>query len=403
MADDATLAPSVQRQTLILVTGRATAALLSALWLAVAARRLPVADFADLVLLLSLMAVASVIADLGISLRLSALVAATRRIDRHALTQAIRVRLAASAVAATLVLLAYRSASHNGAMIVPLFAGVSILATSVYSSITAACRGLGSVMPEAASEAVSRTAVVVVGAAALAQTGTVTIAAAVYAAVDVATAACLALWSRKRIDASPSAPAELAWRTVLPIGVASITAAVYGRLNIWLLAVIGTPESVAHFGAAHRLYEAALLPATAVSAITAPELQRRREPWRTFVHLMLIAAATVAPLAAVLFAVSPSALLILFGDGFDAGVLALRVLLVSAVPGVAVAVAAPLILNARSGWFLRALFVGLSVNATIGAALIRARGAEGAALSALASQLVLAVVLVRLVRRLRMA
>lgn len=352
-----------------LVAGRAVAAALSLAWMIVITRTLDEQSVGELSLGLTLAVALSVIPDMGLPMIVTDHVArdpsSTRALVRHV----IRLRLLASVVTAVLLLAMYRLGT-SATLAVPLLLAVSIAATTVHSTVTAALRGLGTVVPDSVNEVASRLFVLAVGTWLLASGGGIAAAAAVLAVADLLSAGVLVVVVRRHSSPGSSFPSTLvARRTVLPLAAALLVASLHTRIDVWLLALIGSADDVAHYVVPARLAEGLLLPAGVASALVlaltakAPdERTRGRRAIRYVGAVTLVVAAAAAALAALAVPVIDTA----FGREYRDDADVLRLLCLAAVPSAMSVGLAPVvaILARRSlfRWVLVALVVNVSVN-----------------------------------------
>lgn len=387
------------RGTATLGGGRLAAAGLSAVWLVIAARTLPVAAFGDLAALLSVGGIFVVISDLGYPYLLSRAVATSGRVNRATVGVIIRRRLLVGLGTAGLTAVAYLVVATDHRLVVPVLYGVSVLATITYSSISAALRGLHVYRPEALNEVVSRAAVLVVGAALLAAGGGLVAAVGVYALTDVGSLVVMAVVLRRHTVDGPDGIDHdaLRLRHHGHLTVGRTLAAAYFRSDIWLVSLFRGPIDAAHYGAPYRLLDGILLIPRAAGAIVAahvpsdgPHPDRRR-----------IAAGAAALTAAVAVPVALFATPIvtgLFGTRYEASGPVLMVLALSAIPGAVVMVLLPWAGLHAGRSTLRVVALALALNLGLNLAIIPIFGPIGAASTTLACQLALAWALLRVSR-----
>ena len=379
------------------------AAALSAVWLVVAARNLPLAAFGDLALLLSLGVTLSFIGDLGLPLVLMDTGARHPGTARAALALVMRRRLAAATVASTVTSVAYLVAAGDTRWTVPVTFAVSMLATAAHSSASAALRAVGTVRAEATNEVASRIAVLLVGGVWLARGGGLLAAVTVYAAVDVVSALALVAVCRRRLPEAAGAVDHVSFglRATAPLAGGGLLANLYQRADVWVLAVIAGPTSVAMYAAAYRLLDGLLLLPGAVAALVVPRTAglppagRAAAGRRSAVHSV----ALVLPLSALVAVLGAPVLELLFGAPFAGAAPVLAVLMVSAAAGAVVTVLSPLVGVAARRTYAVVMALALSLNLTLNVSLVPRLGSMGAALATLASHTVLAVVLWRLSHR----
>lgn len=387
----------VARQVGGLTGARGAAAAISFLWLALAARWLSLPEFADLALLLSLGAVVSVVADFGYPLVLNEALAAEPARSRSSLVIVLRRRIGLAVVASVVMAALYRAGANDDRWIVPAVFTVSVLATAWHTSCSAALRGAVSVVPEAANEVLARVFVLLAGTTLLANGPDLLAAVAVYAAADVVSAVGLTLVSWRRLPAG--GPADLPrfrMRRVLPLGMASIAAVVYYRIDIWLLAVLSTASEVASYSICYRVLDALVLPAGAMAAVSIGSTARldNASAVRRTDRMAALVCLCLFP-AIVVLAFIPGVLLELgFGPRYSSAGPVLRILALAIPPSVAVLVWAPLLALRGRGIGTVTLFC-LAVTVGLNLALIPGLGGEGAAWATVLGQVTFAV-LVRL-------
>ncbi len=385
----------VARQVGGLTGARGAAAAISFVWLALAARSLSLPVFADLALVLSLGAVTAVVADFGYALLLNEAVAAEPARARSTLAVVIRRRLALALVASAAMSGLYRLAAGDARWVVPAVFAVSVLATTWHTSCSAALRGAGSVVPEAANEVVSRLIVLVLGAGLLANGAGLLGVVAVYAVADVLSALALTLVAWRRLPGG-TLPDRVRFRIgrVMPIGLASVAAVVYYRIDVWLLAVLSTAGDVAQYSISYRMLDVLVLPAGAMAAVSIGSTARldNRAAIRRTDHMVVTVCLALFP-ATVALVLFPGFLLELaFGAAYGPGAAVLRLLALAIPPSVAVTVWAPLV--GLRGKGLALITVGcLAANLAGNVALIPWLGAEGAAIATVLGQTAFAVVL----------
>jgi O-antigen/teichoic acid export membrane protein len=388
------------RQAALIAGGRVGAAVLSALWLAVAARELTLDDFSDVALVLALGSTLFFLADAGYSTLLSAHVAKVGAIQPAAVVDAVRRRLAGSVLACGLLVLGYWVAANDRSLVVPLLFAGSLAGNAVHGSITAAMRAMGRAGVEAANEVVSRLGVLALGAWLLFHDGGIQAAVLTYAAGDLASAVVLTVVCRRwvRRHASPAGPLpDLRWRKALPIAIASGFVTVYGRVDTWLVALLAPGGTAGLYAAAYRLTEALKLPAQAMGAVALVDASRAGDDAGS--HLArqraLRAIALVTVPAVILFVGAGPILRLAFGEAFGAASGMLRILAVSALASSVVAVLGPYIAvraGVRYAWAVGTVAV---INVGANVALVPGLGGQGAAWSNAVGEALLAVLLLR--------
>jgi O-antigen/teichoic acid export membrane protein len=173
------------------------------------------------------------------------------------------------------------------------------------------------------------------------------------------------------------------WRefhtSVAPIGVGILLAAVYFRVDVFLLERWTGPAAVAHYNAVYRIVDALRLFPAAVLAVVLPRLCRARNT-RDVVQVGSRLTAAAVGVSVVLFAAAPVLVPTLFGDAFSDAVPVFRVLLL-AFPIMTLNYALTQQLIAWHGhrFFAYACAGALVCNVTVNWFFIPTRGASGAA------------------------
>jgi O-antigen/teichoic acid export membrane protein len=383
----------VATQVVSLAGGRSVAAVLSFVWLLVAARFLSPTSFGDLTLMLAIGSVAGAVADLGLRLTFIGQVAERQAIDRAALIDTVRRRAISCVVLGLPLELTYLAvASHRTALVPILFTG-SLLGTAVYSTETAALDAIGHARVDAANEVLSRAGVVAVGTLWLLHGGGLVAAVAVYALADACSAVVVsAVTWRHGTRWEPPRPGRQPVRHTAPLALALGTATLYAQVDIWLLAWFRGTAVSGEYGAADRILGAALLLPSAMASIAIGRAGRHRDPrrWSTARTFAVAAGAAVA-IPAVLGAIWARPILaLLWGPRFAAASTALVLLLVSALPGAVISVVAPLVAMTRRSTLLVGVLGGLVVNLGVNLVAIPTWGMAGAGAANVLSELVLA-------------
>lgn len=377
-----------------LAGGRLAAALLSWLWLILAARQLSLAEFGDLALLLALGSIFSVIADLGLPLIVMQQSAKQPDVAFSAALLAVRRRLPAALAASAVVVGAFAITASRPSIFVPAIFGVSIVSTAVYTSVTAALRGVGRPRAEAINDITARLFVLVVGGYWVSRGGGIFAAVVIYAAADLASAVALSMLARRQLSSKLEASAAaFSLRANAPLAVAGVLGSVYYRIDVWLLAAMSGSRTVALYTAAYRLLDGLLIPAGALSALMVPLTARLRSAARlVLIDRLARSAMVLAALVSVIGILSAEPIITrTFGADYNDAAGALKVLLLGLVPGVAILVIAPVAALADRRAFVRMVSVSLVLNIVANVALIPTHGAVGAACATLLSQAVLAV------------
>lgn len=319
----------VRRRAVALVSGRAVASALAALWFVLASRRLGPESTGELALVLTLGLIASVSAEFGLGTLLTTAVAESPESARQlAIAVLIRRTLTAVLASAAMTLL-YLLASSAADLRVPLVFSLSVIASPVYGSVHAAMRGLGQVTWEVWNEVIARSVVLVVGLFAVTDPGDLLLAVSLYAAVDMVSA-LVHLPVLRRL---PSSDARIATsidiRRIWPLGVSAAMQAVFQRIDVWLVGLLLGSQITGVYAASRRLVDGQSLGPQTIGVLSIAEiakapaggerlrLLRRLQGW----------AVVLAAVAGVVLLLAPEGVLrIVYGEAFISGAAELRVL-----------------------------------------------------------------------------
>jgi len=371
-----------------LTGGRAGAAALSFVWLAVAARQLTVPQFADLALILTVGAIMSVVSDAGLAFVLNEASAAEPPRARATLVVVAGRRLLLAVGAALAMAAFYLLAATDTNPAVPAVFAVSMLASAFHTSCAAALRGAVSVVPDAVNEAASRALVLLLGAFLLVNGGGLLAAIATYAAADVASALVLGVVAWRRL--SPERPADrsrLRLRRVLPLGFAAVAGVVYYRIDLWLLAVMSDATEVAQYSVSYRIIDFLIMPAGALAVVMIGSTARldHRSAVAKADRMARMLCLGVLPAVALILSVPGPLLELGFGAGYGPGGDVLRILALAVPPSVAALAWLPLVALRQKG-LLSVTVSCLVANVALNLVLIPHIGAAGAGVATVAGQ-----------------
>lgn len=177
-------------------------------------------------------------------------------------------------------------------------------------------------------------------------------------------------------------------RTALPLVVIGAADILMNRTGVLLVGWIAGTKDAGIYALAFNIALITALPQTAVNALLAPAIsdlfvRNERAALRTVIAKAAVWTSVAAAGTALPIAILAKPLLALFGHDFDAGVLALRVLLIGQV--VVAGAGSQLYLLTMTGHERSAallLVCGVAANGAIGAALIGRFGPSGAAIAA---------------------
>ncbi len=376
-----------------LVTGRLVASGVNAIWLVVLARHLAVSDFADLVLILSVAALATSITEGGLQFAVAAHAARLGSFDVHAVGKALRRRevilLGTSPlVIVTLWALMPSRDALAAALILP-----SVFATPVYQMVLSARRGLGRLGAEAINESASRLFVLVAGLVVVLLGGRLRAVVALYSVADLVSAAIIWRRAKLRWGGTETAPIDLGFAATSSLAGLSIIGTVMQRIDVVLLAALGSPADVARVGVISRIYEAVQLPAQGVAASTVHHAVHEDGRGVALRRLLVRSAGATAAVAITVSVLAQPLLRELFGPAYEPAAGALRVFGLAAFVAAFVAVLLPMVALHRRHSAMLCVLAALAVVVAGDLLLIPRFGLGGVAVTSVAAQLVALVLL----------
>jgi O-antigen/teichoic acid export membrane protein len=388
------------RHGALVVGGKVIASALAAFWMVVAARELSISDFADLSLVTALVVIAVQLADAGISVELPrAVVSSSGKGTRSYVREAVRRRARAGIPVSVVAMGAFLVGAQRASLIVAAGFTLSIIATAAYGAVSIGLRAKRRYRAEALLEPASRVLFLTAAVSALHLGAELEVVALVYGVTDLLTALAYRM-ALPPDEGRPSPRVTMGafrWsHLAMPI------AAVYWRIDTWLLALLSDATEVAVYGAGYRLLDAALLPALVIASmmparvLEADPMERQKlvRRWAT------TAVATLVPFAVVVSFAAPSVLRLLFGPTFASGTTALRILAAAGLVSGAVLVFTSALATTDVARYFRAILAVSALTVVADLLLLSRYGAAGAAVVTLAGQAVLAVLLWRELRHL---
>lgn len=378
-----------------LTGGRAAAAALSFVWLAVAARQLSVPQFADLALVLTVGAMMSVVSDGGLALVLNEASAADPARARATLVLVARRRLLLAGGSAMAMAAFYLLAATDTNPAVPAVFAVSMLASAIHTSCAAALRGAVSIVPDAVNEVASRALVLLLGVLLLVNGGGLLAAVSAYAVADLASALVLGLVAWRRLSPERAADGgRFRLRRVLPLGLAAVAGVVYYRIDLWLLALLSDATEVASYSVSYRIIDVLVMPAGALAVVMIGSTARldHRSAVAKADRMAGLLCLGMLPAVIVLLAVPGLLLRLAFGAGYGPGGDVLRILALAVPPSVAALAWAPLLALRHKG-LLSITVSCLASNVVLNLLLIPHVGAAGAAIATVVGQTMFAALL----------
>jgi FkbM family methyltransferase len=377
-----------------LASGRFGAAAFSAVWLVVAARYLSLPDFGDLGVILATTTVLATVSERGIQTVLAIHVAKHQAIDANSVGRALLGRLPTTAFACIINAALYVSATGDRRWLIPALGDLSLIGTAIYSTLLAAYRAVGRVRADALNEVLSRIWVAVFGIALLLRGSGLVGAMTAYASADVLSAVLVsAVIARRHITRQLTTERlKVGLRATAPVALMMVALTVYYRLDTYLVAVLRGSAAAGLYSASYRLLDVATIPAIAVGSLVLSRTVRlsAQDRLRTLSQLTLLSLSVSVPVAVVGVLAGEPIMVLLYGARFSAAGSCASLLLLSAVPSIAVGMIFPIVIpNGPRPASILALLV-LALNLAGNWPLILALGINGAAIVNLASQLVLA-------------
>jgi O-antigen/teichoic acid export membrane protein len=394
-----------RRMSVQLGIARLISGALATAWFGVMAHQLTVRQFGQVALVLSLGSLVSVGTDLGIPLALSKVACDHEQLDRQAVWRAVMTRVAAGLVAGTVLIVLWVNSSGTARWWLAGMYSLSVVFTPVGGSFLAMLRGRAVGIVEAITSVISKAALLGVGLLSLAAGWKPAGVIAAFVTVDVLSSLALPSVVGRRLElvatSDPAQRAQLALRATLPLAAAGILGSAYERVDIWLLAVLKGSASVATYVAGYKLYDAALLPATAIAAgavaAAGPNLSARAQSAaRTLAIRSLI---VTAPIALAVALISRLLLGSAFGGHYRSASGAVAILMVATLPGAALAVITPIALFSQRAAVMKWTGVGLVGNVVANIVLVPTLGISGAAAAYLVTETVLLVAFFAVLRR----
>jgi O-antigen/teichoic acid export membrane protein len=369
---------------------RAFAKFSQIIFLVVAARLLPVDEFASYSYLLTLAAAFTVLSDTGVPLVTSRDISAGRATP-GALFWAGAPVVAASALLAAVALPIFGLVdSGPGSSLVPVAVTAAfVLFNRAFDFIGTTLRGLGHFNLVAGIEAAGAVALLVGGIAVTVADLGVTAVLTVFALKELVSALIGFLALRPELPRPRRGEEALSWRPLLRIGIhlaaAGIALSLVMRVPLAVLGNTGSTREVALFSAAQRFGDAGVLLASTTGLALLPgiSLLARTDPARAkrLFHRTLLALMVVSAVIALLaLPVAEQVMRAIFGDDYADGATLLRI--------IALGVPAYLMLGlcwyglvafGRERRLLRIGLLGIVVTAAFAIGVIPSAGDEGAA------------------------
>jgi O-antigen/teichoic acid export membrane protein len=317
--------------------GRGIASLLSAAWIILVARRLPLDQFGDVSVGLALVLILTALSDLGLQTILAKDVVETGWIRRPVLDTVITRRLLWAAVGAALLIVLYVIATRERSLTVPFLFSLSIVGSALYNPTITAYRATGNIRLEVISEIGSRAVVLVAGGLWVLAGGGIIAVAVAYSAVGLAIGLIDYLFVRGRSLPEPSNRPlpSFSLRASTPFALANTVGAVYQRIDNYLVALLRGASAAGIYGASYRFQDMNVILPTALGQLALSEAAGKDPRTRLSIAKRVAAQSLLlAIVPAVGFSVFAEPLLVfLFGTRYASAAPIVVVLMLSTLPG----------------------------------------------------------------------
>ena len=370
--------------------GRGVASLLSAAWLILVARRLPLDQFGDVSVALALVIILTALSDLGLQTILAKDVVETGRVRRQVLDAVITRRLMWAVAAAALLVVLYVIATRERNLATPALFSLSIVGAGLYNPVITAYRATGNIRLEVISEVTSRAVVLVGGGLWVLSGGGVIAVAVAYSAVGIAVGVIDYLFVRNKSSVGPSEDPlpSFSLRAAAPFALANTIGAVYQRIDNYLVALLRGTAAAGIYGASYRFQDMNVILPAALGQLALSEASGQDPRTRLSIAKRIAAqSALLAFVPAVIISVFAQPLLVfLFGARFAIAAPIVIVLMVSTLPGAAAMSLSLLAAVTDPRRFAIATGTSLALNVGANLALIPLFSGLGAAVANVLSQ-----------------
>jgi len=405
-------APAATRRiaggTVARAVGEAVAKVASVLFYVVLARELGEADFGDFIFGMSLAGVVLTMAAFGTDDLIAREIARDHERVHRMFADTLALKLGLGAVgmviiAAVLLVVGYPAETQIAVLLLAVAVWIEVLTKTVQ----AVMQGREEMTYIAASLIVQRVSTAVAGIAILLTGGDLIGAALVMVGGSLLGFFSALYWLYRRV-AQPRRDIDRArWMPLIkagvPLGLVGITYALLLKLDASLLSFLkgGDNTEVGLYGAAFRLIEATMFISWAFGGAVLPWFSRHGSNWKVSLargyELGLKGmTAMLVPIAVVFGVLAEPIIELLYGDAFAGAVVPLQLLAVMTVLyGINTYVSVLMISRDRPGDFIRPAAIVLAQNVIFNFILIPPLGATGAAINAVASGVLLAVLCLR--------
>lgn len=350
-----------------IVAGRTTGALCAAAFLVLAAKELEPRAFGKLALLLGVATFLGVVAEGGLPLLVVERVAATPEAVRPLVRSALvlRAKVSIATIPAAVLVAAVTGVGVSAGA----WYGLAMACSAVQTTLGSALRAMGHVLQEAGAEAIGRASTLIVGAAFVFRSPSASAVTAGYGIGGLIALIPVVVGAIRHFPRPPATVAVSAYsrRRALALGLNAVLVTLYNRLDLWLLAALGSGVSVGLYAAVYRFYEGLVLPGTAVGQVLAAAISRAPSPTaraRLYRWYVLGATLLTSSVAVILAAGASTVVRTLFGSDYAAAVPALRWLCIASVPAVILSVLSPVtsLLDRRASIDIVAMGIVLSAG-----------------------------------------
>jgi O-antigen/teichoic acid export membrane protein len=318
--------------------GRGVASLLSAAWLILVARRLPLDQFGEVSVALALVLILTALSDLGLQTILVRDVVETGHVRRAVLDGAVARKLILAVIAALVLVVLYVTATHDWNLTVPFLFSLSIVGGALYNPTISAYRSTGNIRLEVISEIGSRAVVLAGGGLWVLSGGGIIAVAVAYSAVGIAIGLIVYLLVRRTATATGEhALPSFSLRAGAPFALANTVGAVYQRIDNYLVALLRGTVAAGVYGVSYRFQDMnAILPA-ALGQLALSEAAGQDPRTRLSIAKRVAAQCFLLALGpAIVFSVFAQPLVVfLFGARYAVAAPIVVVLMVSTLPGAA--------------------------------------------------------------------
>jgi O-antigen/teichoic acid export membrane protein len=374
--------------------GRGVASLLSAAWLILVARRLPLDQFGDVSVALALVIILTALSDLGLQTILAKDVVETGRIRRAVFDAVIARRLIYSVISAAVLTVLYVVATQERNLVAPALFSLSIVGAALYNPTITAYRATGNIRMEVISEVGSRAVVLGGGGLWVLAGGGVIEVAVAYSAVGLAIGVIDYLYVREKSSVSNAGDVlpSFSLRAAAPFALANTIGAVYQRIDNYLVALLRGTAAAGIYGASYRFQDMNVILPGALGQLALSEAAGQDPRTRLSIAKRIAAqSALLALVPAIVISVFAQPLLVfLFGARFAVATPIVVVLMASTLPGAIGVALAPLAAVTDPKRFAAATGGSLILNVVANLILIPPFSGLGAAVANVISQVFLA-------------